>query len=101
MIKSLIKNNNLTLQELSSKQLVLCKVFLERSKEYYYHNEMRRLEKIEKEAIIRDLQEFKKAKEMRYKLRTSSPDNWFSSWHVYRSIINELSKRDVLTPEVN
>ncbi len=91
------KNNKSSVEDLSNESLFVVKAFLERTKGYFYHKEIRRLERIEKKAIIYDLEKFKEAKEKRYRLRRSNEDDWFNNWKVYKEIINELNKRNLLT----
>ncbi len=82
-----------TIHDLSDEQLLICKTILEKTKSYFFRTELKKLERIEKQAILYDLEKFTRVKNLRYKLRTSNPDDWIKEWEVYRKIINELKTR--------
>ena len=93
MKKTDIVGTTTTIHDLSDEQLAVCKAVLEKTKSYFFKNELRKLERMEKQAILYDLEKFKKVKNMRYKLRTSDLDDWFKEWEVYRKINEELKLR--------
>lgn len=82
-----------TIHDLSDEQLLICKTILEKTKDYFFRTELKKLERIEKQAILYDLEKFTRVKNLRYKLRTSNPDDWINEWEVYRKIIDELKTR--------
>ncbi len=82
-----------SIHDLSDEQLAVCKAILEKTKKYFFRNELRKLERIEKQAILYDLKKFVKVKNLRYKLRMSNPDDWIKEWEVYRKINEELKLR--------
>ncbi len=82
-----------SIHDLPVEHLLICKTILEKTKDYFFRNELKKLERIEKQAILYDLDKFARIKNLRYKLRSSNPDDWINEWEVYKKIVDEIKTR--------
>jgi hypothetical protein len=87
------------LSSLSNTQLLDKMRILKRKYEFFYCRELRRLDKIKGEAIIRDLDRFEDIQKQYNKLKSTSPEFWFESWDVYHSVKSEIEKRKLSVPQ--
>jgi hypothetical protein len=84
-----------TVSELSNSQLLDNYAYAGKRYEYLYCRELRRLEKIQSRAIIKNLEEFKQAQSKYFQIKSTHPKIWFENWDVYKEIIEEASRRNI------
>ncbi len=87
------------LSSLTNNQLVDKLRLLRKKYEFFYCRELRRLDKIKGEAIIRDLDQFEEIQKQYHLLKAKSPEFWFENWDVYRGLLNEVEKRHLNVPQ--
>ena len=95
MYKIEVKNIKKKLSEFNNEQLICSYIFLQNTFNYFYKENLRKLDKKEKKAIIYDLKLFERIKNKRYSLRCSSPEKWFTESKNYNNILREIKKRDI------
>ncbi len=95
MYKVEVKNYKKKLSKFDNTQLICSYLFLQKTFNYFYKENLRKLDKREKKAIIYDLKLFETIKNKRYNLRCSSPEKWFKESKTYTSILKEIRKRDI------
>lgn len=96
-----LKTDNITvdrLTELSNEQLLKNISLLKRKVEFYYCQELRRIEKNKRSAIIKDLEEFRILQDKYNRMKSLSPYVWFENWEVYNAIKGEAMKRNLSVP---
>lgn len=81
--------------ELTNSQILENLTYAERRYEYLYCRELRRLEKIQSKAIIKNLEEFKSAQTKYFQIKSTHPKIWFENWDVYKEIIEEANRRNI------
>lgn len=81
--------------ELTNIQILENLTYAERRYEYLYCRELRRLEKIQSKAIIKNLEEFKSAQTKYFQIKSTHPKIWFENWDVYKEIIEEANRRNI------
>lgn len=87
--------NNVSVSELTNSQILENLTYAERRYEYLYCRELRRLEKIQSKAIIKNLEEFKSAQTKYFQIKSTHPKIWFENWDVYKEIIEEANRRNI------
>lgn len=87
--------NKEAVSELSNSQILENLAYAGRRFEYLYCRELRKLEKIQAKAIIKNLEEFKSAQTKYFQIKSMHPKIWFENWNVYKEIIQEASKRNL------
>ena len=90
------RDENFKPEQLSDEQILQSIQFIENKIEYLYHKELVRLEKLKAKAIIKDLEQFRNFQEKYYSTKSIAPDVWLETWEIYRGILNEAEKRNLL-----
>ncbi|MFZ1289842.1 MAG: hypothetical protein WAR79_07115 [Melioribacteraceae bacterium] len=83
------------LSKFNNTQLVCSYFFLRETFNYRYKENLRKLDKKEKRAIIYDISLFQNIKKKIYYLRNCSPQKWLEDSEVYNNLVNEIEKRQL------
>ena len=87
--------NNGAVSELSNSQILENLSFAGKRFEYLYCRELRKLEKVQSKAIIKNVEEFKSAQTKYFEIKSMHPKVWFENWDVYKLMIEEAAKRNI------
>lgn len=85
--------------ELSNSQILENIAYASKRFEYLYCRELRRLEKLQSTAIIKNLEEFKAAQTMYFQTKSMNPKVWFENWEVFKEITKEACRRNLVLTE--
>ncbi len=91
---------NTSVTELTNSQILENLAYAERRYEYLYCRELRRLEKIQSRAIIKNLEEFKSAQSKYFQIKSTHPKIWFENWEVYKQMVEEATRRNIALSDV-
>lgn len=83
------------LSKFDNTQLVCTYFFLRKTYTYLYKENLRKLDKKEKRAIIYDISLFQNLKSKIYYLRNCSPQKWLEDSEVYNKLVDEIEKRNL------
>jgi hypothetical protein len=86
------------LSSLSNNQLIDKLKLVRKKYEFFYSRELRRLDKIKGEAIIRDLDQFEELQKQYNTLKCTTPEYWFENWDVHHTLLAEAEKRKLSIP---
>lgn len=81
------------LSKYDNTQLFCSYFFLRKTFNYLYRDNLRKLDKKEKRAIIYDISLFQNIKLKINHLRNCSPQKWLEDSEVYNNLVNEIEKR--------
>ncbi len=87
------------LEDLSNEKLLEHISTLEKNADYLYYTEIKRIDELKCEAVIRDVEFFKKLRDKLYALKSQNPKFWLTNWSVYISFRGEAVKRDLIIPK--
>lgn len=89
--------NNASVSDLSNSQILENLHFAGKRFEYLYCRELRKLEKVQSTAIIKNIDEFKSAQTKYFEIKSMHPKIWFENWDVHKQIMEEAVKRNLAT----
>jgi hypothetical protein len=89
--------NNASISDLSNSQILENLFYVKKRFEYLYRRELCKLEKMKSNAIIRNIEEFKSAQKKYFQMKSMLPEAWLESWEVYKEILHEASKRNLVS----
>jgi hypothetical protein len=69
--------------------------FIEQKVDFFYRQELLRLEKLKAQAIIKDLNLFEETQKKYYSTKSIPPEVWLENWDFYLTILNEAKKRNL------
>ncbi|MBK7104137.1 MAG: hypothetical protein IPH62_02500 [Ignavibacteriae bacterium] len=81
------------LSKFNNSQLVCSYFFLRKTYNYLYRENLRKLDKKEKRAIIYDISLFQNLKNKISYVRNCSPQKWLEDSEVYNNLVNEIVRR--------
>ena len=69
---------------------------LELGAEFYYQQELIRVQRLKSIAACKDVNEYGELQEKLYFLKSLTPQEWLKNWIIYKSKIFEARKRQLL-----